>query len=284
MRVNFSFVAAIFVALLMSGTVGCVNTGGPWYSPNSYSLANPFSKKDGQAPPYPSRALANDKPNLGAQPNVDTPRGGYTETNETYSSRLGSSNSAATHSPSEHWNQQNTIVSQNSPGPYGGYTVPEPSQYSPSYTDAQGTASSPYQYSPNPSYQYSPEIIQQTNNSLPYGNDYAPGGYPSANTPGAHQPTANHVPANNYGINQPTGAYPTLGGMPQNEALAGLPQQGTVQPAGFNMYDQQTPANPYPANSYSGDGIPTASQNQPSSPYYQPYQPPTAGGGFNYNY
>ena len=282
MRVNFSYVVTVFVALsFVSGIVGCQSNGGPWYNPKSYSLANPFSNKE-NAPPYSPSALAN-KPSVDAQPNVNTPPGGYTD--KAFANRSGSPGGTVSTSPPEHWSQQSPMVSQGSPNPYGGYTVPEPSQYLP--YDGQGSASpyhyaAPQQQNPSP-YQYSPETVQQAGssmpNSMPYGVDYASGG-----VPGGYQPTASHVSTSNsnYGMNPPPGGYP-LGGIPQNDPYTvGLqqPQQaGAVQQPqpGFSVYDQSVPA------SYQGENTSATAYPQ-QQPYYQPYQPPTAGSGHNYNY
>jgi hypothetical protein len=273
MRVHFSSIVLIFTALLLvSGTVGCQSNGGAWYNPKSYSWTNPFSKENA-APPYSPNALAN-KPSLDAQPNINTPQGGYTDKALT-ANRTGSPGGTASASPPEHWSQQSSMGSQGTPNPYSNYTVPEPSQYLPyaGAYDGQGAAASPYQYAQqNPSpYQYSPETAQRSN-SMPYGGDYS--------VPAGYQPTANHVPVDNFSVNPAAGNYtvgnyPPLGGAhPNDPYIAGVqqPQQsGAVQPTGFGVYNQ--PA----SGSYQSEGVSTASP-------YQPYPPPAAGGGYNYNY
>ena len=79
MRTRTKSIVAAFVLLsLVSGAIGCRSNGGPWYNPKSYTWHNPL--KSSEAPPYgvEGAAQANTRPSMGAQPNVNTPPGGYT--------------------------------------------------------------------------------------------------------------------------------------------------------------------------------------------------------------
>ena len=70
---NHSIVTALVLFSLVSGAIGCKNTGmGPWYKPDSYSFYNPFKKEDPVESSYSSP-----KPSLTATPNVTPPLGGY---------------------------------------------------------------------------------------------------------------------------------------------------------------------------------------------------------------
>ena len=83
MRTRTNSIVAAFVLLsLVSGAIGCRSNGGPWYNPKSYAWHNPFKASEAPAFDAEGTAQANQKPSIGAQPNVNTPPGGYTNHQE----------------------------------------------------------------------------------------------------------------------------------------------------------------------------------------------------------
>jgi len=233
MRVNFSFVAASFVALLVLGTVGCRSNGGPWYSPGSYVFTNPFASdagRDSLAPPFGGgEATANARPSLDAQPNIGTPPGGYTSGTALAGHSGGGSTGGSTHPPAA-WETQNLMAQQ--PPPFGGYSVPEPTQYSLSDAYAAhhtGAAHASHQQMAGGQMAGGlshHEPIQQAHNTMSHTS---------------HQPTALLQPANvpmggiHGGWDQPGHHAPMGGGIPpQHESFAVPSQQGGFPPAGFH--------------------------------------------------
>ena len=128
MRIHFSSVATIFVALLfVSGTVGCRSNGGDWYNPKTYSWTNPFNK-DNPTAHRSATTTANTKPSFDSQPNLSTPPGGYSaSTADRSASRSGGS-----YSPSS-WEQQNQTATHIPPPHLGGYSDPVLSNNPPNY-------------------------------------------------------------------------------------------------------------------------------------------------------
>ena len=279
MRVHFSFIVAIFVAfLLVSGTTGCVSKGGPWYSPSSYTFANPFDKKEkSSSAPIFGEALPNAKPSLDGVPDIGTPKGGYTDATSFAATPSNSVPGTVSSNPPEHWGQQNHIASQSSPSPYGGYT--SPSQYSPYTAEAYGgqsVPSSPYQYSPQgqaPS-QYAAGTSQYPA-AMPYG-DTTPPGYQMTSAVGSSAyPQANSTIDNGGGNYAPYAVQPqydpSFVAQQQQPVAATLPGYSYTETAS-NPY-QTYPAPAQPAQGYPSDGFSVA----------QPYQQ-IPGNGYNYSY
>ena len=274
MKVHVSSVCTIFVVLLfVSGTVGCRNTGGgPWYNPSTYSLVNPFDKEN-KTPksPYSSDAPERAKPSLAAQPNISPAPGGYTDGTSlaARSDTLGGSVSTA---PPEHWGTSSPIASQGTPGPYGGYTIPEPSQYAPQQYqqgmyDGQNNVPASYDYyrsqSQSPSQQYptqqNPPVNQPVGgNTMPYNVSptYGAGQIIDSGNPLAYQQNVNNVPVDNFAMNQ-SSAYSTNAAVPPTTAAV---------PSGFGGYEQQ----PIPS-SHPNEGVSVATP-------YQSYPLPATGG------
>jgi hypothetical protein len=185
---------------------------------------------------------------------------------------------------------------QGQPNNQGGYTDPVPSQYPPSYMVEPYTgqsvsasynqpyspqqAPSPYssfpdgglyppqsggQYGQGPGGMMGPGGMQQNYGQNPMSYDTM-GGYQqmSGNSP-LYNTTGQSFPADNFGA---TSQYPSnLGGMPsQNDPYAGFNQQAV--PSNFDYYQQGfPPSQSYPPSTASPGG-------------YQPYPPPSSGGGF----
>jgi len=280
MRVYFSYIVTVSAALLLvSGTAGCRSNGGPWYNPATYSFSNPFGKESPGSPK--SSSMANTKPSLDAQPNISTPRGGYTDSSS-YVDSSGVSGGTTSSSPPQHWASQSPVAQQNAPNSYGGHTTADPSQYSPyTYTESYGgpsgelshaaigtgsgmgtTASSPYQYQP--------EAVQHAYNnpSMPYGEQHTQTAY-HATSAYQQQPT-NNVPPGAYGNTDQQGQYATFGTTPPSDPYTAAQQPTAVPPSNFG-YDQPASA-PY---TYPSDGVPNASP-------YQPYPPPAVSSGYNF--
>ena len=272
MQVHFSFAAAVMTLLLiMPGTIGCRSNGGPWYKPDTYAFVNPFDKeamnRGGTAPPFGADVAANLKPSLDAQPNISPPLGGYTaEGNPLAALSMGGSTQ-----PPEAWGAQNLMSHQGAvphQGPPGGYSVPEPSHYSPSdiYV-THGSAphqGAPYQDSPQSgSWQYH-EPVHQASNTL---------------SQTSHQPTALQQPAH-----VPMGGVP-MGGAPNAWEVPG--QQSPHQsPFGGVM---SSPPSPSPQDAFGGSAVPSGFPSG-GSVYDQqpvPHQSPppvqqSFGGGWGY--
>jgi hypothetical protein len=281
MRVYFSPIVAIFVALsLVSGTVGCRNTGGPWYNPSTYAFSNPFGK-DRPASPG-SSSIANKKPSLGAQPNISAAPGGYTDGSSMAASPASSSGTVSSTPPS-HWSQHSPTMQQASPNSYGGYTVADPSQYSPqTYSESyggQGTATPYHQYSAtqgqqqSPYQQYPQEAVQQAHSypAMPYGEQNAQTVYQT--TSAYQQQPMHNVPAGSYGGMEQPSPYGYNGVAHPGDPYAGMQQMQqptAVPPSGFGQ--EQTMPSTY---AYPGEGVSVASP-------YQPYQPPAASGAHSY--
>ena len=279
MRVHFSSVAAVFVALLfVAGTVGCRSNGGDWYNPNTYSWANPFSK-DGQTPPRSSESFTNTRPSLDAQPNISVPHGGYSE-----ESSLASHSNVITggtgNVSQEPWGQHQ-VASQTPPSHLGGYTVAEPSHL-PAYmmeghmSNHQSIASVPQQHMPHQNqfgHQAPQEMMGQHQHSMPYGHsDYVPTGFHQPINTGIHQqqPVQHHAP---LGV-QVGVEHQHLGG---HAPFGAIQQPVTVPPAGFGFEQQpaQSQQMQAPQPGFPNEGFPVGSPHQP---HHQP--PPT--GGFNH--
>ena len=276
MRVHFSFIVTTFVALLLvSGTTGCRSNGGAWYKPTSYTFSNPikipFSKDKESAPLYADSQ--NTKPSLGEIPSVNTPPSGYTTDGSLAAGRTGSAGGTVSTNPPEHWPQHNNPMAPNSSGT-GGYSGPiaaYPSDYLP-YTEPYNGQGA----SPAPSYQY-PQGVAQHQHTMPY-HTQIPSGYEMTNAvqPNVY-PTSPGV-ADNGGGNYITGTSSPY--QYEQPYVANHQQPAGVQTAGFG-YDPATHAPhqtqpPAPYQGYPGDGI---SVGVPP----QPYQPPAAGSGYNYN-
>jgi len=277
MRIHLLPLATACLALLF--TVGCQSNGGPWYNPATYSFGNPFSKSDHSRSP---NALANTKPSLDAQPNINAPHGGYTDGSALTHRLGGSSGTATSTTPPSHWGEQNTMVSQGPANYHGGYTDPVPSQYPPSYLDTpggQGTVPVSYnqylhtsQQSPSPYqtaqgiYQSAPDTGQYGNNPMSYNEA---GGYPMSQG-GIQQPVGgfpNNAPVDNFGAHSP---HPSsYGGVSQSDPYAAFHQPVQQPSTGFD-YNQPVQA-PHPG--FPGDATSTASPGG-----YQPFPPPASGG------
>ena len=262
MRNHFSTAVTVFVAsLFVLGTTGCRSNGGPWYNPTSYTWIKP-SDKGSQAPPFAPEAFANPKPALEAQPNIESPMGGYSDGASLYSNRSVAQSGVQNSYPLDQGGYHSPVAS-NSYG--GGYSVAEPSPYPPPYASGQPSAmASPQQY------QYPAEMAQQAN-PMPYGSDYSAGAqYPHTNVVSPYPTAASSQAAPNYGtsVSDPYGnANPAMGGnyapfgaVPQNDPYAATQQQA---PAPYGT--------PSP---YANEGVPVATP-------YQPYQP-SPSGGYNY--
>ena len=270
MRVHFSSIVTIFVALsLVSGTVGCRSNGGPWYNPATYAFSNPFDKDRLESPN--SSSMANRKPRLDSQPDISAPLGGYTD-NSSLAASPASSGGTVSSTPPAHWAQHNPTAQQNSSNSLGGYTVANPSQYSPqtyteSYTYGGGQGSpvptSPYQ-------QYPQEAVQQahSHSAMPYSGQHAQAAYQA--TSAHQQQPMNSVSAGAYGNMEQPGQYGHYSATSPSDPYAGAQQPTAMPPAGFG-HEQSVPS-PYV---YPGEGVSVASP-------YQPYQPPAAGGTHSY--
>jgi len=283
MRVHFSSIVAVFAALLLiSGTTGC-QLNGPWYQPSSYAFSSPFGKPGGQRSPD---ALAGSRPNLGERPNVDPPKGGYTNQGSlAQRSSQGTQGGFGT----DPWGQQQT-ASQTPPehlglGNYSQVAVADPSNppnymvyggENSSYASPQGAAT-PYQntqyqqqYAPQQQYQYQQEMPQQQNQyygASTYGQGqqsqmpYQVDNYMQTE----YQTTSMHVqqnPVNQVAGGSP-GGYAPWGTTPQNDPYAAM-QQPT--PAPPSNYDYGTAAaqgqGTYPGYPV-GSGAPAGSPQQP---------------------
>ena len=277
MRVHFPFIVTISVALLfISGTTGCRSNGGPWYNPSTYSLANPFDKKEkpSNAPIF-GEASPNPKPSLEGIPNVGSPPGGYTDAASLAATRTGSTAGTVSSSPPEHWAQHNQAASQSSPGLYGsGYSnvAAAPSQYSPIETyGGQSAPSSPYQY---PSHSIAGASQYPV---MPYG-DATPPGYQMTSAASSNNNV--YPPQTNGIVDHSGGNYSPYGVTQQYDPSYAVQQQSAAaaaMPQGYS-YGEAVPSNPYQGypqqpQGYPGDGVSVA----------QPYQQPP-GGGYNYSY
>ena len=273
MRVNFSSVATIAVALLfISGTIGC-KSNGPWYDARSYSFSNPFSKdnrgsKGGSQAPLFSASESNRKPSLDAGPNIENPQGGYTSS----TSLANRSDVPVSNIPPAHWGEQRSPIAQQSM--QGSYTVPEPSTHSlygsDIYAGGQGVPQQQYQSN---QYQYQPEVAQHAyGNVSPYGmGEYQPTVYQTPVTQNEYPMNQNQV--NIHGLGEMPGSYSPMGGMPQQYP----PQQISQQ------YDPYNAAVPQPPQGYGGyeQPMPGAYQGNPAVGIpQQTYPPPPSNSGY----
>ena len=276
MRVHFSFILTLFVALLfVSGTVGCRSNGGAWYNPTTYSFVNPFSNASpGNSAPLYASGGQNPMPSLDAIPNVDSPPGGYT--GGTLANRNGTTGTVSS-TPPEHW------ATQTSPNPYGGYTDPQPSQYSPyssePYNVQQGVSPSPYQYAPQGQNPQFSSVPSQYQNMMAYEST-PPGQYQLTNgvnlNGNPQQPVQNTQYETLQSPYDPYAGNPYTGN-PGNPQM--IPQQQSPPPAGGYNYGETTPSpygTPPSQPSYAEGGMSLATPPQS----YQPQ----AGGGYNYGF
>jgi len=284
MRVHFSSVATIFVALLfVSGTVGCRSNGGDWYNPKSYTWTNPFSKDD-QASHRSPDAFANTKPSLDAHPNISAPEGGYS-----IGSRPGEFASAPSTgtfggNPSDPWGQHNPVASHTPPSHLSGYTVAEPSPYPPAYmtgmaggyalgNNHHGIASMPQQHvhQQNPFPHQSQQAMEQRQNMMPYGHsDYVQTGFHQPANSNVHQQQMQHqAPFGTHGSMEHHGNFAPFGATPQNDPYVAVHQPVTVPP-GFGHEHHPMPMQAPPPG-FVGDGAPAGFPQQL-------HQPSPAGG------
>ena len=284
MRVNFSFVAAFFVALLVLGTVGCRSNGGPWYNPSSYAFTNPFANakddagRNSLAPSFGGgEATANARPSLDAQPNIGIPPGGYTD-GTSLAGRPAAGNTGGSTQPPAAWETQNLMAQQ--PPPFGGYSVPEPTHYSLSGAyaahNAGATHMSHQQAVPQGGGLLYQEPVQQAHNTMSHTS---------------HQPTALQQPAGvpaggiHGGWDQPGHHAPIGGNMPsQHDHFAVPPQPGGFPPAGYEQpmmhqpapVPHQAPA-PHmgaPMGGMGADGMMMPQQQPMQPPFQQPVHSP----------
>jgi hypothetical protein len=285
MRVHFSPIATVFVALLfVSGTVGCRSNGGDWYNPKSYAFTNPFANvnnpfaKDNQAPAFSPNTQSNTKPSIDSHPNISIPNGGYTD--EAHASRVGSAGMTVSSSPPAHWGQHNPLAQQSSPNTLGGYSDPEPSQYL-SYSDfaRHGAAPASHPHAPNHNpYLYQPEAVQHATSQMHFGNDYMQPNYQTTSAFAARQPVHSAPPgAGAYGIPMQPGSHAPLGTV-AHDPHASIQHHGT-QHHGFPMpspvpgFEHASPG-PYVGLGYPGEFAPAPSH----------HHPPAIGGGYNASY
>jgi len=226
-----------------------------------------------------SSGLANRKPSLDAQPNISTAPGGYTDSSSLAASPASSGGTVSS-TPPAHWSQHSPTMQQSAPNSLGGYTVANPSQYSPqTYTESYGgqgavVPAAPYQYSATQGqqspYHYPPEAVQQVQGSvaMPYGEQHTQAAY---QTTSAYQQQPMHsVPAGIYGTMEQPSQYAPLGTTSPSDPYTGMQQPTAVPPSGFGQ-EQPVPS----TYVYPGEGIPVASP-------YQSYQPSTASGTHSY--
>jgi hypothetical protein len=256
MRVHVSPFFIIVVALLfVSGTVGCRNTGGgPWYNPSTYSFSNPFNR-EGQNPSAASNTPQKVKPTLGETPNINTPPGGFTE-GTSLAERPGSIGGTVSSTPPDHWGQQNHVA-PTSNSSFGGYTVPEASQYAPYNTgmyDGQGQGGFP-----------APHVYQNQQQYPPQQNP-APNQYPQYQGEAA-QPVGNPAP---YNVSPTYGAVPPQGGgfpHPSSQLQGDYAQTGNYAPIGITS-DPYAPYAMQSMNSVQQPGLGGYEQPMPA-PYQQ---------------
>jgi hypothetical protein len=197
-------------------------------------MYNPFSSKEDPAPPY-SASQVPQKPSLDAQPNVQTPPGGYGNPAKEaeFASKQGkelqvqAGLTVTGGAPAD--TNRIAMASAETPAAYGPYSDPNlmtPGSYAPA---------SIQQPSYPPSYQ------MPTNNPNPA--DYAP-----SNGPGfpAAQPTSNYspfpqttpgyeVPQQPQGFGQP--AAPAYDPQQLQQQNYGAPQQNYGAPANYGNYN-----------------------------------------------
>ncbi|MCL2005656.1 MAG: hypothetical protein FWG73_05770 [Planctomycetaceae bacterium] len=305
MRTHYTFIFTVLTALfLVSGTSGCKSNGGAWYNPTSYSISNPFSKdtyaKDNLAPLFNSSDnLANAKPSLNAQANIDTPHGGYS--NRTADTGSGT----ASLTPLDHWghgtnahqgqmtaqqSMQGTVASSmhgsGLPGLQNNQFIAEHPQHSPhgdmysahqQHQGSFGGMHSPVQQAQMPhsqmpghtqghnTMQYQPEFAQQADPSMPFPY------HPTAFHPQTNAMNAGTMgqPGQTVPHGSPFGAVP-----PQADPFAvaqhppgfGHPPMAPAQPQPYQDIPPQVPQQAFGA----GDGFSTPSP-------YQPYSLPSSG-------
>jgi len=284
MRVHFSSVAAVFVAILfVSGTVGCRSNGGDWYNPKSYSWTNPFAR-DGQESPRSSDAFANTKPSLDEHPNISIPPGGYSG-EASIANRSTSPARASGGSVADSWGQQSPIASHTPPSHLSGLTVAEPSPYPPAYmTGMTGNHSvavaSQQQHVPQHN-QFPQEMAQQHHHLMPYGpSDYVQTGFHQPiNNPSVYQHPVQHAPFGVHGGMEPQGNYAPFGTLPQNDPYAAIQQPAATPPTtgfGFEQHPMQAPP------THHQPGIP-ANGGFHQQPHHQPQPTNTfPPGGINH--
>ena len=255
MRVHFSSVATVFVALLfVSGTVGCRSNGGDWYNPKTYSWTNPFAKDGSPSGNRSAAVAANPRPSVDSRPDVSPPPGGYSAGTADRTAL-----NARTSGGFAPWEQQNPTVSHTPPPHMGGYSEPVLSSNPPNYAphgnyamsgnmvgspQPQSMANTPYNtYNNALPNQYPQEMTgmgQQS--SMPYGeSSYVPTDYRQPNSSGFH----NQIPQST-GTVEPHGGYGQFGPV-------------TVPPTGYNHFEQPMQAPP--------SGFPMGDAG-----YHQPFQ------------
>ncbi|MCL2709937.1 MAG: hypothetical protein FWE95_03555 [Planctomycetaceae bacterium] len=304
MRVHFLSVATAFVALLfVLGTVGCKHTGGDWYKPSSYAWGT-IAPKDSPTSQRSFGTLANEKPSLNDQPNLDAPYGGYSG-----GSRATATTGTSGGQTTDPWGQ-NQVATQTPPGHLlGGFTDPVPStvpsNYPPEYLmgpnvygnqqsipNQQNIAALQQPYASQQG-QYSPQYPQDTWNQqgqTPYGqSDHGATQQTSfyqPHNPSVYQPQSQQVPASPGGIdyyqgsqgNQVWSGQTPYGVTPQVDPFGGAQQTVTVPSSGFGGYDQQIPMQTQQPGFHNGDMIQVPVGTPYQSVPYQPYPPPPSSG------
>lgn len=300
MKIHFTSAVTIAVTLLfISGTIGCQSNGGAWYNPKTYTWSNPFSKKN-EAPSYSAATSANPKPSFDSSPNIEEPRGGYTEETNAYASRAGSQSGSSNGFPLDQ-GRTPTPAPQGTTNPYssgGGYSVAETSSYPPPYAGSQpqgaeGTTQNQYHYPSSGQYSQATNtaVAETPLGSSPYANNnYAVGAqYPSPNVTNYPPATSNDAMANPYGgatqtgtsvatnSTATTGNYAPFTATSQQDPYATQVQQTAVHPTQATVpasgyYDQSVGLQPATAPQNNGGYY-----NQPSpSPYTQETAPTAA--------
>jgi len=279
MRTNISFIVTVFVTLLfVSSTVGCRMNDGPWYNPKSYAFSNPFAKRievgrDNLAPPFNSTdALAgNNKPSADSRPNIEPPPGGYSSDGTLISRAENPS-----HQPPAAWGTQSPIAAQGNTNPLGGFSIPEPTQYSPYNTDHfAGSGGVP------PTQQYMPH--QGQFGSSPHDQFSSHGSVLQANNPmpntihqtSLHQSNIQQPMYAPMGMEQPVQQYDPFNAMPPTQdPYAGVQQQQGIFPG--TAYEQQiAPQQMMPASSLQSQGFHNPGVGAAPQQYHQPqpFQP-----------
>ena len=287
MRVQFSSVVAIFIALLfVSGTVGCRSNGGDWYNPNTYSWTNPFAR-DGQDSPRPSNTFANTKPSLDAHPtNISIPPGGYSDGAASIANRSVSPEGVSGSSATDPWGRQNPVASNTPPSHLSGqsgYTVAEPSSFPPAYITGMvgnhSVAATHQQQQHIPQHSQFPQEMAH-HHMMPYGpSDYVQTGFHQpVNHASAHQHPVHHAPMGTHGGGMDSqGNYAPFGTLPQNNSFGAIQQPVAVPPTGFG-FEQHSMQAPH-AHHQSGLLIDGGFHHQPSHHQPQPVHqfPPSSG-------
>ncbi|MDR1925534.1 MAG: hypothetical protein LBQ66_14270 [Planctomycetaceae bacterium] len=284
------FFKAIVLVMLVIGATGCKSNGGPWYSPGTYSLYNPFqleNHKDRVDSPTPSENNRIAKPHLEPRSDIRTPEGGYQENSGGNSlvnadTKLQRTNSyvAGTDynhaAPSVHGtpgafdpstngyvntalhnaDTYNTGVDQRV------YNNSQP-PVQPVGTQPAGGYSLPASYQTDQRYEAPPYNNYAPNSNSPTGNaNVTPANYPGYPSGSEYPPT---IPSNTTGSNPVAGPF------------AAMPASGQMPVAGSGGYAQ--PVGQYPTNPISAPaGAATPNNYGAAQPSNNPNPIPSNGG------